>query len=286
MFHFCNCCEYLILCFCEWWWREYFTWNVFHTFSHLQAHKCTNSTMKQWINQLRINRWNIHQAVFHPEIQEKEIHTIRGKFGIDESLWMQDKILVVKYKKKKKKETKKKIHVVSGKHGIDESLWMQDKILSEVDWKDNLVRISLVLYIDRRSCSPFSVVPLYYKRKERGNFALRRQRRRLAERKKEQGASTMAVRRAAVEKLTLKVPVAVSHSHFRRVPVARFFHEPFHWDDDNEDVSWKILRATKTARELAVYSWRRQKWEEHLFLSLSLSLSLSLCNIDVWSVAE
>ena len=239
MFHFCNCCEYLILCFCEWWWREYFTWNVFHTFSHLQAHKCTNSTMKQWINQLRINRWNIHQAVFHPEIPEKEIHTIRGKFG------------------------------------IDESLWMQDKILSEVDWKDNLVRISLVLYIDRRSCSPFSVVPLYYKRKERGNFALRRQRRRLAERKKEQGASTMAVRRAAVEKLTLKVPVAVSHSHFRRVPVARFFHEPFHWDDDNEDVSWKILRATKTARELAVYSWRRQKWEEHLFLSLSLSLSLS-----------
>lgn len=58
----------------------------------------------------------------------------------------------------------------------------------------------------------------------------------------------MAVRRAAVEKLTLKVSVTVSHSHFCHAPVARFFYEPFHWDDD-DDVSWKNLRETETGRD-------------------------------------
>ena len=88
------------------------------------------------------------------------------------------------------------------------------------------------------------------------------------EEKKEQGTSTMAVRRAAVEKLTLKVPVALSHSHFRRVPVARFFHEPFHWDgDDDEDVSWKILRETET--ESWEYIVEGDENERNVYFSLS-----------------
>lgn len=64
--------------------------------------------------------------------------------------------------------------------------------------------------------------PLYYKRKERGNFALSGQRLRLPEK----GARWLLVVQL-VKSFTLKVPVAVSHSHFRRAPIARFFYEPF-----------------------------------------------------------
>lgn len=89
----------------------------------------------------------------------------------------------------------------------------------EIDWKkEYLVHIN---FVDLTFLS-LPHAPLYYKRKERGNFALSGQRLRLPEK----GARWLLVVQL-VKSFTLKVPVAVSHSHFRRAPIARFFYEPF-----------------------------------------------------------
>lgn len=87
----------------------------------------------------------------------------------------------------------------------------------EINWKkEYLVHIN---FVDLTFLS-LPHAPLYYKRKERGNFALSGQRLRLPEK----GARWLLVVQL-VKSFTLKVPV--SHSHFRRAPIARFFYEPF-----------------------------------------------------------
>lgn len=87
----------------------------------------------------------------------------------------------------------------------------------------------------------------------------------------------MAVRRAAVGKLTLKVSVTVPHSHFYHAPVARFFYEPFHWDDD-DDVSWKNLRETETGRDRGMQFKIRTDFSRSFIISRS-NLLINVCDI-------
>lgn len=132
----------------------------------------------------------------------------------------------------------------------------------EIDWKkEYLVHINFVDLI----FLSLPHAPLYYKRKERGNFALSGQRLRLPEK----GARWLLVVQL-VKSFTLKVPVAVSHSHFRRAPIARFFYEPF---------------SLRRRRQLEDFTRGGDSKRANMYSGIKNARYLFLCEIwDVWFI--